>query len=333
MISRRRPTQAMTAAAAVGAADPSGAGQASAVTGTAAVKAPTGRAAYDLGPVRRTRTDVLDLACHDVGPAHGKPVILLYGWLFSPVSSYAEVAPSPGADTAATSPACAATAWRPRGWNWETPLKHGRAGCEQPSCWAPSALHELRRCGPRQRSCRSRGLVRSTDSASCVPQGCAVVPGLSDGRNPAATGRRVSPAAPPARRYREDVAVLRGARSRQASCDRSQLGPRCDVRRVVVPDGRDTFRSAGRQRGAGAAGRSPSRHISRGMVQPPSSGLGGNMSPRGASCARRRSRSGRPRSPGWALVGSTTRRFGKLITALRCAGYGLGAQGSTGAPE
>ncbi|MFE3904849.1 alpha/beta fold hydrolase [Streptomyces sp. NPDC059153] len=104
----------MTAAAAVGAAGLSGAGQASAVTGTAAVKAPTGRAAYGLGPVRRTRTDVLDIAYHDVGPAHGKPVILLHGWLFSPVSSYAEVAPSPGADTAATSSAACPAVQRRR---------------------------------------------------------------------------------------------------------------------------------------------------------------------------------------------------------------------------
>ncbi|GEC02759.1 hypothetical protein SSP24_04140 [Streptomyces spinoverrucosus] len=80
----------MTAAAATGAAGLTGSGQASAHTDTA----PTGRIAPDLGPVRHTRTDVLDIAYHDVGPAHGKPVILLHGWPFSPVGSYAEVAPA-----------------------------------------------------------------------------------------------------------------------------------------------------------------------------------------------------------------------------------------------
>ncbi|WP_151483161.1 alpha/beta fold hydrolase [Streptomyces albicerus] len=89
MISRRRLTQAMTAAAATGAAGLTGSGQASALTDTA----PTGRNARGLGPVRHTRTDVLDIAYHDVGPAHGTPVILLHGWPFSPVGSYAEVAP------------------------------------------------------------------------------------------------------------------------------------------------------------------------------------------------------------------------------------------------
>ncbi|MVO85398.1 alpha/beta fold hydrolase [Streptomyces sp. p1417] len=47
---------------------------------------------YALGPVRRTRTDILDIAYHDVGPTRGKPVILLHGWPFSPVGSYREVA-------------------------------------------------------------------------------------------------------------------------------------------------------------------------------------------------------------------------------------------------
>ncbi|MCD7443518.1 alpha/beta hydrolase [Streptomyces lincolnensis] len=90
MISRRRLTQAMTAAAATGAAGVTGVGRASAHTNGA----PTGRIAPDLGPVRHTRTDVLDIAYHDVGPSHGTPVILLHGWPFSPVGSYAEVAPA-----------------------------------------------------------------------------------------------------------------------------------------------------------------------------------------------------------------------------------------------
>ncbi|MBO1330002.1 alpha/beta fold hydrolase [Streptomyces sp. VRA16 Mangrove soil] len=47
-----------------------------------------------LGPVRHVRTDVLDIAYHAVGPARGRPVLLLHGWPFSPVGSYAEVAPA-----------------------------------------------------------------------------------------------------------------------------------------------------------------------------------------------------------------------------------------------
>ncbi|MEW2288502.1 alpha/beta hydrolase [Streptomyces sp. NPDC047841] len=94
MISRRRLTQAMTAAATAGAAGLGGAGRASADTGTAAAEASAGPAAHALGPVRTARTDVLDIAYHAVGPALGKPVILLHGWPFSPVGSYAEVAPA-----------------------------------------------------------------------------------------------------------------------------------------------------------------------------------------------------------------------------------------------
>ncbi|MET9496290.1 alpha/beta hydrolase [Streptomyces sp. NPDC006552] len=39
------------------------------------------------------RTDVLDIAYHALGPVDGTPVILLHGWPFSPVGSYARVAP------------------------------------------------------------------------------------------------------------------------------------------------------------------------------------------------------------------------------------------------
>ncbi|MEV1026738.1 alpha/beta hydrolase [Streptomyces sp. NPDC050264] len=91
MISRRRPAPAMAAAATAGVAGLAGAGPGAAATTAAAS---TGPIAYDLGPVRRIRTAVLDIAYHDVGPAHGKPVILLHGWPFSPVGSYAEVAPA-----------------------------------------------------------------------------------------------------------------------------------------------------------------------------------------------------------------------------------------------
>ncbi|MFJ8825289.1 alpha/beta fold hydrolase [Streptomyces sp. NPDC102467] len=96
MISRRGPVQVMTAAAVTEVAGSAGVGQASARPGTTAATAAatTGPTENGLGPVRQIRTDVLDLAYHDVGPGHGKPVILLHGWPFSPVGSYAEVAPA-----------------------------------------------------------------------------------------------------------------------------------------------------------------------------------------------------------------------------------------------
>ncbi|MFJ4437799.1 alpha/beta fold hydrolase [Streptomyces sp. NPDC088923] len=47
-----------------------------------------------MGPLRHVRTDVLDIAYHDLGPAHGKPVVLLHGWPFDPVGSYGAVAPA-----------------------------------------------------------------------------------------------------------------------------------------------------------------------------------------------------------------------------------------------
>ncbi|MEB3962348.1 alpha/beta hydrolase [Streptomyces kunmingensis] len=92
MISRRRVSQAVAMAA--GTVGLSGAGQAvAAQQATAATPAGTSGAYQGLGPLRHVRTDVLDIAYHVVGPADGVPVILLHGWPFSPVGSYAEVAP------------------------------------------------------------------------------------------------------------------------------------------------------------------------------------------------------------------------------------------------
>ncbi len=86
MISRRRLTGTITAAVA-GASVLHGAGGAAGLTGAAS----PGRAAPGLGPLRRVRTDVLEVAYHEVGPADGTPVILLHGWPFDPVGSYTEV--------------------------------------------------------------------------------------------------------------------------------------------------------------------------------------------------------------------------------------------------
>ncbi|MEV0850690.1 alpha/beta hydrolase [Streptomyces sp. NPDC049954] len=92
MISRRRLTQA-AATVASGALAP--------VTTAHAAAPPAARPAADsrvgrggLGPVRHVRTEVLDLAYHDLGPADGTPVVLSHGWPFDPVGSYAEVAPA-----------------------------------------------------------------------------------------------------------------------------------------------------------------------------------------------------------------------------------------------
>jgi pimeloyl-ACP methyl ester carboxylesterase len=49
-----------------------------------------------LGPVRQIDAGVLDVGYADVGPPHGKPVLLLHGWPYD-IHSYVEVAPALGA--------------------------------------------------------------------------------------------------------------------------------------------------------------------------------------------------------------------------------------------
>ncbi|WP_037855251.1 alpha/beta fold hydrolase [Streptomyces sp. NRRL S-340] len=103
MISRRRLTRIL-ATAASGAGIVPAAGRAAAAQTATAQTAPGARTPADagagthtssaLGPVRHVRTDVLDIAYHVAGPAGGAPVILLHGWPFSPVGSYAEVVPA-----------------------------------------------------------------------------------------------------------------------------------------------------------------------------------------------------------------------------------------------
>ncbi|MFI5610791.1 alpha/beta fold hydrolase [Amycolatopsis sp. NPDC051903] len=69
-----------------------------ALPGPAAAAAPSSPAtgsgaAPGLGPVRTARTDLLDIAYHEVGPARGEVVLLGHGWPYSP-HSYAEVVPA-----------------------------------------------------------------------------------------------------------------------------------------------------------------------------------------------------------------------------------------------
>ena len=51
-----------------------------------------GFSAPGLGPVRHVRTELLDIAYHDIGPRDGKTVLLGHGWPYSPLA-FAEVAP------------------------------------------------------------------------------------------------------------------------------------------------------------------------------------------------------------------------------------------------
>ncbi|PSM43262.1 alpha/beta hydrolase [Streptomyces dioscori] len=92
MISRRKLGWMMTATAS-GAVALAAPGRASAAAFPAASNGAGAPSAAGLGPVRHVRTDVLRIAYHVVGPTDGTPVILLHGWPFSPVGSYASVAP------------------------------------------------------------------------------------------------------------------------------------------------------------------------------------------------------------------------------------------------
>src|SRR5690348_12869773 len=69
-----------------------------AVGASAALASLGGPAAADtgpgtgLGPVRHARTDVLDIAYHELGPSGGEVVLLGHGWPYTPYA-YACVAP------------------------------------------------------------------------------------------------------------------------------------------------------------------------------------------------------------------------------------------------
>ncbi|MFC8715098.1 alpha/beta fold hydrolase [Streptomyces sp. NPDC057197] len=93
MISRRRLTRLLATAASGAGIVPAAGRAAAAPAEQVAAPAATGGSA-GLGPVRHVRTDVLSIAYHAAGPAHGTPVVLLHGWPFSPVGSYAEVVPA-----------------------------------------------------------------------------------------------------------------------------------------------------------------------------------------------------------------------------------------------
>jgi pimeloyl-ACP methyl ester carboxylesterase len=57
--------------------------------GAGALPASSGR---DLGPIKQVRTAELDIGYAELGPANGKPVILLHGWPYD-IHSFEEVAP------------------------------------------------------------------------------------------------------------------------------------------------------------------------------------------------------------------------------------------------
>ncbi|MFB7600501.1 alpha/beta fold hydrolase [Streptomyces sp. NPDC056160] len=93
MISRRRLTHMLAAAASAAGIVPAAQRAAAVHAEQAAAPAATGESA-GLGPVRHAHTEVLSIAYHVAGPVHGTPVVLLHGWPFSPVGSYAEVVPT-----------------------------------------------------------------------------------------------------------------------------------------------------------------------------------------------------------------------------------------------
>jgi len=88
LISRRAFTQ--VAAAAVATASLAGCAAASDSPDGAAVPAPVG--APPLGPLQHVRTDVLDIAYYEAGPADGPVVLCCHGWPYD-IHSYAEVVP------------------------------------------------------------------------------------------------------------------------------------------------------------------------------------------------------------------------------------------------
>lgn len=53
-------------------------------------------AASDFGPLKHVRTSLLDIAYAEVGPANGKPVLLVHGWPYD-INTYAEAAQALGA--------------------------------------------------------------------------------------------------------------------------------------------------------------------------------------------------------------------------------------------
>jgi pimeloyl-ACP methyl ester carboxylesterase len=91
MIDRRTFSKVITAGAATASVAGLSAGSASAAThdvlGHGASEPSAG-----LGPIRHIRTDLLEIAYHEAGPADGRPVILCHGWPYSP-DAFAEVVP------------------------------------------------------------------------------------------------------------------------------------------------------------------------------------------------------------------------------------------------
>ena len=65
---------------------------ANAAESAAGANRPTENRRMSLGPPRHVRTDLLDVAYHEAGPANGQPVLLLHGFPYD-VHSYVDVAP------------------------------------------------------------------------------------------------------------------------------------------------------------------------------------------------------------------------------------------------
>ncbi|MGW0515922.1 alpha/beta fold hydrolase [Crossiella sp. NPDC003009] len=86
MLNRRTFTKILTAGAATASL--------SAVPAPASPAPEPARADWRaLGPIRHVRTDLLEIAYHEAGPAGGPVVLLGYGWPYSPLA-YAEVVPA-----------------------------------------------------------------------------------------------------------------------------------------------------------------------------------------------------------------------------------------------
>ncbi|GAA1587676.1 alpha/beta hydrolase [Kribbella sancticallisti] len=93
MISRRRFTQAVAAGAAGAAATSLAGGSAEAARAVAGADLRAGSGGHtSLGPIKKIKAGVLNIAYAELGPRTGQPVVLLHGWPYDP-HSFIDVAP------------------------------------------------------------------------------------------------------------------------------------------------------------------------------------------------------------------------------------------------